>query len=368
MINEIDDLFQEIERGREGKNQGFTMGLPKLEGIIDGVCPKTYTLIYAGTGNGKSSLALYSYVYKPMVEHFDDGKFKCTYFSLEMSKKTIMARLLCLHLFDTYGIQLSSKELFSRKKNFRLNDEYYELVKESRPWLEKVKKIVTIYDATCNATYLYNKLVIELRKHGKLEITGSGDDREISYQLHDPELVHNVVIDHIGLVQASDLKKEIDAVSRTLVMFRNSCFISPIVIMQINRASSDMERRKQGLNNLTLNDIKDSGNPAQDCEVALSIFNPHREKLSSYNKYDIKVLADNFRVITVQKARDGASSIEVGVNFFGRNGIWHDLPTPDKINDYSRYTSPNYILSPEIEEEVEEIEDKEENNNYKFVM
>jgi hypothetical protein len=56
------------------------------------------------------------------------------------------------------------------------------------------------------------------------------------------------------------------------------------------------------------------------------------------------------------------------VNFFGRNGLWHDLPTPDKINDYSRYTSPNYILSPEIEEESEEVEDKEENNNYKFVM
>jgi hypothetical protein len=90
--------------------------------------------------------------------------------------------------------------------------------------------------------------------------------------------------------------------------------------------------------------------------------------LSSYNKYDIKTLADNFRVITVQKARDGASSVEVGVNFFGRNGLWHDLPSPDKINDYSRYTSPNYILSPEedVEENIEE--DKEEKTNFKFVM
>lgn len=54
MIDEIDDLFEEIDRGREGKNQGYSTGLPKLDGVIDGVCPKTYTLVFAGTGNGNT--------------------------------------------------------------------------------------------------------------------------------------------------------------------------------------------------------------------------------------------------------------------------------------------------------------------------
>ena len=46
MIDELDDFFAEVDRGREGKNQGISMGLPKLEGIIDGVCPSVYTLIW----------------------------------------------------------------------------------------------------------------------------------------------------------------------------------------------------------------------------------------------------------------------------------------------------------------------------------
>lgn len=371
MIDEIDDLFDEIKRGREGKNQGYSTGLNKLDGVIDGVCPKTYTLIFAGTGNGKSSFALFSYVYKPMMEHFNDGKFKCTYFSLEMSKKTILARLLCLYIFDTYGIELSSKEIFSRRKNYRLCDEYYELIQESKPWLQKVKKIVTIYDKTCTATYLQNKMIAELRTTGKLSITGTGDEAEINYIPADPELVHNVVIDHIGLVKASaaQLKNEIDAVSRVLVMLRNACGISPIVIMQINRDSGNIERRKQGLNNLTLNDIKDSGNPAQDCEVAISIFNPHREKLSSYNHYNVKILQDNLRIITIQKARDGQSNVELGANFFGRNGYWHDLPLGEQINDFEKYTNPSYILKAELEDSVNNKVEKDTNEEtFKFVM
>lgn len=371
MTNEIDDLFSEIERGRAGKNQGFGMGLPKLEGVIDGVCASTYTLIFAGTGNGKSSFALYSYVYRPLMEHLDDGKFKCTYFSLEMSAKTILARLLCLYIFDTYGICLSPKEIFSRRKNYVLCDEYYNLIKECRPWLEKVRKAVKIYDKTCNASYLYKKLIAELRTTGKLEVVNAGEEVEILYEAFDPELIHNVVIDHIGLVKAKDLKAEIDAVSRILVMLRNACGISPVVIMQINRASGDMERRKQGLNNLTLNDVKDSGNPTQDCEVAISIFNPHREKLGSYAGYDIKRLEDNFRVITVQKARDGQSSVEIGVNFFGKMGYWHELPKSNEINDYGKYTNPDYILKQELEEcemKMNSATDKDGKTTFKFTM
>ena len=318
---------------------------------------------------------LYSYVYRPLMEHLNDGKFKCTYFSLEMSKKTIYARLLCLYIFDTYGIELSSKEIFSRKKNYRLCDEYYDLIQECKPWLNTIRKSITIYDKTCTANYLYNKMIAELRTTGKLTINGTGDEAEIFYAPNDPELVHNVVIDHIGLLKASAdrLKNEIDATSRVLVMLRNACGISPIVIMQINRDSTNIERRKQGLNNLNLNDIKDSGNPAQDCEVAISIFNPYREQLASYAGYKIKdTLEDSFRVITIQKARDGASNVELGVNFFGRMGYWHDLPKANEINDYSKYCNPSYILKPttiEVEDKPEVKEsDKEENTTFKFIM
>ena len=66
-----------------------------------------------------------------------------------------------------------------------------------------------------------------------------------------------------------------------------------------------------------------------------------------YRGYDIKTLEDNFRSITVLKDREGASDVEVGCNFFGRIGVWHELPRPDEITNLVQYTDPMYILNKE---------------------
>ena len=48
----IDNLFSQIDKGREGKNWGLSMGLPKLEKYVDGVSQSTYTLLFSGSGVG----------------------------------------------------------------------------------------------------------------------------------------------------------------------------------------------------------------------------------------------------------------------------------------------------------------------------
>ena len=40
-ISNKDRFFEAIDRGREGKNQGLSIGLPKLELYIDGYLPET---------------------------------------------------------------------------------------------------------------------------------------------------------------------------------------------------------------------------------------------------------------------------------------------------------------------------------------
>ena len=51
MITE--SVLELIKRGREGHNQGISIGMPKLEGIIDGLTRSTYYLLFGGTGSGK---------------------------------------------------------------------------------------------------------------------------------------------------------------------------------------------------------------------------------------------------------------------------------------------------------------------------
>ena len=55
----VESLLQAIDRGRAGKEQGYGIGLPKLESVIDGACKGVYTLISAESGVGKSSFMLY---------------------------------------------------------------------------------------------------------------------------------------------------------------------------------------------------------------------------------------------------------------------------------------------------------------------
>lgn len=355
----VESLLRQINIGRTGQHWGYSMGLPKLEEIIDGVSRGTYTLLFSPTGTGKSSLALYSYIFRPIQEHLKDNNFKISYFSLEMSSEILFAKLLSMYIFETYGIELSTKELLSRKKNYTLSQEYYQIVQECRPWLEKVEKILTIYDKSLSAGSLYTLLIKELEANGRFEETAG---RKIYYP-NDENLVHLVVIDHLSLVRRTEgrtLKEEMDLISSYLVTLRNMCKISPLVIMQANRSAGSMDRRKEGLNNLRIDDAKDSGAPAQDSEIIISIFNPHREKLSSYRGYDIKRLGANFRSITVLKNRYGEADVEVGCAFYGKTGYFAELPKPDEIYDYEKYLNSDWILGKEKEDV--------EYSNTKFIL
>ena len=365
MISE--SLYSQIETGRIGNNWGFSLGLPKLENIIDGVTKNTYTLIMSPSGIGKTSLALFSFIYKPLCDHLEDGNFKISYFSLEISAELLFAKLLSLHIYETYGVELSTKELLSRKKNYKLSEENYNLVKESLPWLKKVENIVSVYDKGLNAKSLYTLLMKELEAEGTFEET---EGRKL-YIPKNENLVHLVVIDHLSLCRPSEgrsLKEEMDLISSYLVTLRNMCKISPLVIMQVNRNSASMDRRKEGMSNITLNDAKDSGSPIQDSEVVLSLFSPHREKLSTYRGYDIKQLQHNFRSITCLKNRYGESDVEIGCAFYGKIGYFAELPKPEEIYDYGKYENSKWILNPDINKESNSENKDKPNQKFKFTL
>ena len=337
-------LLGEIDRGRLGLNHGIGMGLPKLESIIDGVTRETYTLILSNSGAGKTSFALYAYVYKPLMEHLEDDDFKILFFSLEMNEVSLYIKLLSIYIFETYGIELSFKEILSRKKKYVLSEEHYEIVKQCLPWIEKISKKLEIYDKHVNANTVYAILKSRLSEMGTFEES----ETRLVYKPFNPNFIYAVVIDHIGLVkprQGNTLKQEIDDLSGYLVTLREKCGISPVVIQQANREQGNIERFKQGKSAFTINDAKDSGNTVQDCNVMIAIYNPHRDGLKTYKKYNIEQLESNFRSIMVLKNRFGDCDVEVGCNFFGGINYFRELPKPDEIYDYCRYTSPNYILA-----------------------
>ena len=361
-------LLEEINRGRLGLNQGISMGLPKLEGIIDGVTRETYTLILSNSGSGKTSFALYAYVYKPLMLHLDDDDFKILFFSLEMNELSLYVKLLSIYIFETYGIQISFKEILSRKKEYVLSEEHYNLIQECLPWIDKISKKLEIYDKSISANTVYAILKNRLEQLGVFKET----DTRLIYIPNNPNLIYNVIIDHIGLVrpqQGHSLKQEIDLLSSYLVTFREKCGISPVVIQQANREQGNIERFKQGKSAFTINDAKDSGNTVQDSNIMIALYNPNRDGLKTYRKYNVEILGNSFRSLMVLKNRYGDCDVEIGMNFFGGINYFKELPRPDEIYDYEKYTNPNYLLKDSIKtDEPNNIDKIDNNSNFNFIL
>lgn len=344
MIDEIDELFEDIDRGREGKSWGNSIGLEKLESIIDGNTQSTYTTVFAGSGIGKTSFVLFSYLYNSIKEHVNDNNYLCIMFALEMKAKYIYAKLLTTYLYDTYKIRTSFKKVLSRKRGYKLTDDIYSKIQESKPWLKKVHKILHIYDKALNADKGYAIVMKEMEQIGSFYETES---RKM-FKLNNPNMIVNILTDHGGLLlptKGRTKKQEIDLWSQYLLTFRNMCSVSPIMIMQSNRDQTSMDRRKAGFFLPQMSDIKETNAVYEDSDIVLAVYNPNNDKLKTHNGYKITLLNDSFRSIVCIKSRYGETNVEDACIYYGDINLWRELPKPDQIYDYENLKKPDWIIN-----------------------
>ena len=102
--------------------------------------------------------------------------------------------------------------------------------------------------------------------------------------------------------------------------------------------------------------------------VVLSVFSPHKYKLSTYKKYNIKVLEQSFIGLFLLKSRFGTSDIMIPMNFLGDISHYIEMPKPEKIYDWERYTNPNYLLEEPIS--IQDDTDTSDNSikSYNFTL
>lgn len=252
-MNSVDILFDQINEGRKGNNIGLSTGLSKIDQYIGGIQKKIYTLIFGLSGSGKSAFTLYAYVYRPLKD-YPDKDFVITYYSLELSETLLLAKLLCLYIYEEYGKIIPYKKLMSWQEI--LSDEDYEYIIKGREWLNSILNKLIIFDKSLNAASFYASLHSILEEYGSFEES----DKRIIYKPTNPNKLILCIIDHIGLCKPSSgnsKKQEIDAISAYAVRFRERCSVSFIIIQQQNRNSSDMDRRKADLLECSEEDLKD---------------------------------------------------------------------------------------------------------------
>lgn len=365
LFDEVDVLFDEIDRGRQGLNLGVSTGLPKLDAVLSGgIQRKTFYLLGGPTGSGKSTLALYSFIFRPLMDgKLGDEKYKIIYYSLEMSAVVLYAKLLSMFIADQHGIELTYSQILSREEV--LSEVHYNLVLECKDWLKQVKKQLVIYDKTLSSASLFANLKQYAIDNGEFVDSADGNQTVYIPKIKDEYVI--VILDHIGLMRclpAQSKKESMDVSSDYLIYFRNKCNYTPVVVMQLNRQQGSMDRRTEGMQEPELQDFKGSGGPGEAAEIVIAIHYPAREKQKSWKGYNLEQLRDKFRAIFCLKNRFGTPDQAVATSFFGSVGFFKEIPKPEEIgNNYAPYLR----LFPDLSLLERDVSDKGE-TTVKYVL
>ena len=109
--------------------------------------------------------------------------------------------------------------------------------------------------------------------------------------------------------------------------------------------------------------FKDSSGTTDASEVVIALYSPYREKVVKCEGFPIqKVLKDRFILVEVIKNRFGRSGVNIGTVFHGEINLFRELPLPEEISDYSKYTEllPSNLIDTPQEEII--------NNNNLFIF
>lgn len=341
----VESFFKNIKQGREGLNQGISTGIPKLDMLTYGVQRKWLTVVAGDSGSGKSVLTLYTYVYAPFKQYMQDKSVNVNFllFSFEMSAEVLLAKMLSLYLYDTYHEVVTYDEILSLTG--KCSEKHYQMIEESKWWLDEFEKRAEIVDKPVTAKGLYAICKEWSQKFGTYKEVGTiGDYTKTEYIPNDPKQYLIVTVDHIKLLSVSSghtSKQEIDEACDYLIHFRNKCNFTGVIVQQLNRNFKSMDRRNSANNLLDLSDLSDSSGPSQAAETVIGIFHPFREKMTKCEGYDIRQLSDTFRLLQILKHRFGQADRNMGISFFGQIGLWREIPLPQDINDYEMYTHLN---------------------------
>ncbi len=367
------------------------MDLKEIGSVEQGI----YTLLGGFTGSGKTALVDTAYLMNPydwLQKNESDFKVEWIYNSLERPGKNKAAKLTGIRIFKKHGILISTKELMNRKnkgsKNSgRVDEALWKIILKESEYIDKMlDNSVTLLEGRKNPTGISIFIRDYMAKRGTLikadktiikengkevkrftgdnkYITSTGSERVFEeltiygvkkriepysevYFPKDKTLIVQHITDHIGNINKeenyTEAKQIIDLHSGNMGHARDLYNISPLDISQFNRDVTDPNRLKDK-NNLAprLEDFKSSGNPTENADLVLALFNPYRYKIESHLGYTVNELItpsghNRFRSMFALKNSYGADDIGIGMYFLGEIGLMGECPKKMSIENYKQ--------------------------------
>ena len=344
-MSEFDKLNQEVQDGMSGKNESIPIGMPRL-GRYANWRKRIFTLLFSSTGAGKSSLAddmmLNAAEWCIMNGKQTGRRIKFILFSMERAKHYRIAKWISRKIFLDEGISIPIPKLLGWWHE-KLTDKEYELFVRYRDYVDMLlSDYIDIYEGARSSADIYRILKEFFEANGKYETHPENPYKKI-YIPNDPSLIVAPVIDHGNLTRRNKeyptKKHAVDNLCELMQGFRDLEGASPLWIAQVGRSISNPLRLKDTEAELTLDDVKESGDMGDACDIALSLFDPVKYKQSSKTGYNPNDFLDRtsgakyFRSIQICKSSYGEDDLRIPLAFNGFCGQFKELPRRDSLTD-----------------------------------
>jgi len=128
------------------------------------------------------------------------------------------------------------------------------------------------------------------------------------------------------------------------LMMRDKWRYSPVIVQQQTADSSKAQFTMRG--DTIIDKIKpgpeglaDMKYTARDCDLMISLFDPHRYNIKNYEDIDLTRLPDNHREFMINLNRNGIASASIQLFFLGTSSYFEELSTTINEFDYANYDS-----------------------------
>lgn len=352
--NVFDRALRAIEKNKSNKEQGIfnsiPFGLPSLDRHVPGVMGGMQYIVTASSGVGKTQVSKFLFIHQPykfIKSHPELGlKLKILWFALEESKEEFMNTLITAKLKEDYNISIGVLELTSMGIN-TLSDDILEKVRSCREYFRELGESLEIIDNTSNPFGIFKYVRNYARTHGtfhtkKITIDGKEEDVFDYYEPNDPKEFVVVVTDHISLLQPEE-NEQTRTLHLAITKFSSDYCRKHIskhwkyCVVNIQQQAADKEKQQFTNSGMSiesklepsLDGLADNKLTQRDALVVLGLFAPDRYEITKHLDYDITILGDNYRSISILKNRNGSPNLRKGLFFNGQTNTFAELPLPN---------------------------------------
>lgn len=357
------NFIETFHAGQAGKNIGLPTGITPIDKSIGGIQRGYSYGIAAAPKVGKTTFVDFAFVLSPYLYSLQNkslDNIDWVYFSFEIdriSKEYKFAAFFMAHEYDIYHIYYKDK-MYLMSQDYlmgRLQHQNPDGSLEMIPIEEAHKKIlIEIYqkhittlfgefardgsqikagkidfiEESENPTGINKYLITQASKEGefivhKYMLGNEERSRIIGYKPNNTEKIKIVITDHIRKPQRErgfTTKENIDKLLEYHTKLRNICKWTLVDVCHSNRQVSNIDRLKFAGEFIypTADDVKDTGNLAEESTILFTLFNPNDEKYNLKKHFGVELENyPNYRSIHIAESRYTECPMHFQANMLG---------------------------------------------------